>query len=222
MRHIRSILFSLVLAGISLSASTVTPFAQEVSEDRQSWDDFANGRTDFEVSDPALLPEPLVLAVKQTGCDYTNKIKDIPVHFIEVNRSRLALVFCSAFLGWHQVYDLSPAVWLRPRLMAFPVAASDSGFGVTFSPGFITWNKESGFFEAVTVSDVCSVPRLRHTYRLDRDLSFVVVRVEIGRDHYCGASEWTEVWQAPLWPAFPSRSHRNVIAPLHKTGSARE
>lgn len=197
-----SILFLLILAGISLCVSTATTLGEDgdpLRDARREWFNLANGRTEFDVSDSALLPKPLRLAVEQSGCPYQDAIKHEPVRFISVERRRLALVFCSGIVGWHQVFDLENL--LRPRLVEFPYRAQDYGFGTTSRPGYITLQKGTGIFEAETTSDIICSGRLRHSYRLawtNGRSSFVIVRID-KKDDSCRQDGWTTIWDAPRW-----------------------
>ncbi|WP_065753700.1 hypothetical protein [Bradyrhizobium paxllaeri] len=205
-------LLSLLLVAIVSCASIVATPAQDRSEGdvqqgaRQRYDNISFAGGDFEISDPALVPRQLVLAVEQSGCQYKTDIKELPIQFNRAENRRFALVYCSAIVGSHHVFDFADL--RRPRLLELPFIAQKNGFGTTIKPGLITWKKDAGVFEAETGSDMCPNSELRHTYRLgtsgglvSRTASFVVVRVEV-REKPCGRnnSEWTTVWEAPPWP----------------------
>ena len=212
MRLLASIL-SLLLTAIFLCTSITATSAEDgpggdVQQDgRQRYDHISlAGRTEFEISDPALVPRQLARAAEQLGCHYKGDIKELPVHFISAEKRQLALVFCrSGVSGSHHVFDFADR--RRPKLVQLPFIAQNNGFGTTARPGLITWKRDAGVFEAVTGSDVCPNSELRHTYRLgstegwvSRVASFVVVRVEV-RAMPCGKdSEWTTAWEAPSWP----------------------
>ena len=205
MRSAVSFLSLLVLATILLCARPAISLGDQLSEAQQlrrdvleEWRRISNGRTDFEISDLALVPNRLALAAKQSGCDYKEGIKTAPVHFIRLKDQRLAILFCFAIIGSHQVFDLSNLQ--EPSLVRFPFLAQPKGFGTTARPGGITFEKETGVFMAVTGSDLLSSPLLRHTYRFEAPRGFVVVRVEVNQD---GVGEWTTIWDAPDWP-FPA------------------
>jgi hypothetical protein len=68
--------------------------AQDRTETRREWGLLANGRTEFEVSDPALVPSTLAVAAEQSGCRYKDYIKEYPARFIRPEGRRLAT--CSA------------------------------------------------------------------------------------------------------------------------------
>lgn len=180
--------------------------ADDRRDARLEWHGLANGRTEFEISDPALVPRQLALAAEQLGCHYKGDIKELPLHFISAENRQLALVFCrSGVSGSHQVFDFADR--RRPTLVQLPFIAQNKGFGTTARPGLITWKRDAGVFEAVSGSDMCPNSELRHTYRLgstegwvSRAASFVVVRVEV-RAKPCGQdSEWATAWEAPPWP----------------------
>jgi hypothetical protein len=206
---ILSLLFTTILLGASIAAS----HAQDGSggdaqqDARQRYDNISfAGRTEFEISDPALVPRQLALAAEQLGCRYKGDIKELPIHFINAENRQLALVFCrSGVSGSHHVFDFADR--RRPALVQLPFIAQNDGFGTTARPGLITWKGDAGVFEAVSGSDMCPNSELRHTYRLgstggwvSRVASFVVVRVEV-RAKPCGQdSEWATVWEAPPWP----------------------
>lgn len=205
---------SLLLTVIFLGASIAASHAQdgsggEVQQDaRKGYDNISfAGREEFEISDPALVPRQLVIAAEQSGCQYKGGIKELPVHFINAESRQVALVFCRmGVLGSHHVFDFADR--RRPKQVQFPFLGQKEGFGTTPRPGFITWKKDAGVFEAVSGSDMCPSSEVRHTYRLgstegwvSQVASFVVVRVE-SREKSCGRSnsEWTTVWEAPSWP----------------------
>jgi hypothetical protein len=195
----------LVCALIPAARGNDVPEADERREVGLEWRSLAKGRTEFDVSDPALLPNRLVLAIEQSGCRYKEGIAELPVHFINGKQHRFALVFCfDISSGSHQVFDL----WdlRKPQLVELPSVARPNGFTTTDRPGVITWNKESAVFQAETGSDLLPSPRLRQTYRLDETRSrvtFVITRVEVRPD---GHGEWVTMWDAPQWsvPAKPS------------------
>ena len=199
MRFAISVLSPLVLAGLLLFTSVAALLAQDRSEAdlsrdvRREWYVLAQGRTEFEVSDPALVPSQLALAAEHSGCRYKEDIKAAPVRFMRLEGRRLAIVFCSGIIGSHQVFDLSNL--RRPTLVELPFVAQPDGFGTTARPGWITWEKETGVFQAETGSDVMPRPRVRHTYRFGAD-GFVIVRVEVQQD---GVGEWTTIWDAGRW-----------------------
>src|ERR1700694_1716964 len=116
MRSIVSILPRLVVAGMLVITSVAFAFGQD--EARREWFNLANGRREFEVSDPALLPNRLFLAAKQAGCEIEEGVKRSPVRFTKIGGSRLAIVFCHAIEGSHIVFDLSTLQ--RPRVVSFP------------------------------------------------------------------------------------------------------
>jgi hypothetical protein len=198
----------LLFAAILLFASIAVASAEDVQqEERQRYDaiSFA-GRTDFEISDPALVPRQLAAAAEQSGCRYKDDIKELPIHFISTEDRRLALVFCRyGVSGSHHVFDLADL--RRPEQVQLPFIAQKDGFGATYGPGLITWKRDAGIFQAETGSDMCPNNELRHTYRLGSTggwvssaASFVIVRVEV-REKPCGRNtEWTTVWEALSWP----------------------
>lgn len=196
-----SILSRLVMAGMLLFNSAAAVLGQDRTETLREWGTLANGRTEFDVSDAALLPSTLALAAEQLGCRYKDDIKTAPVRFMRPEGRRLAIVFCSGIIGSHQVFDVSNV--LKPTLVELPFLAQPDGFGTTAKPGWITWEKEARVFQAETGSDI-SFARLRHTYRLDRyTASFVIVRVEFHPD-ISTKDEWTTIWDAPKW-SFPAK-----------------
>jgi hypothetical protein len=198
MRSIISILPRLVVAGMLVFASVAVAFGQDRIEVRREWSNLANGRTEFEVSDPVLLPRRLALAAEHSGCRYKEGIEQHPVSFIKLGSRRLAIVYCYAIVGSHQVFDLSNLE--RPRPVEFPFLAQPEGFGTTVRPGGITWKKEDGIFQAVIGSDMLPTIRVRHTYRFDENQvspTFVIVRVE--GQQVPGPDEWTTIWDAQRW-----------------------
>jgi hypothetical protein len=202
MRSMLSILSRLVVAGMLVSISASAVFGQDHTMAlKLEWSTVSNGRTEFEVSDAALLPSTLALAAEQSACRYKDDIKNAPVRFMRPDGHRLAIVFCSGIIASHQVFDVSNV--LKPRLLELPFLAQPDGVGTTARPGLITWEKEAKVFQAETGSDMMPSPRVRHTYRYGKsDAAFVLVRVEARHD---GAGEWITMWDAPRWslPAKP-------------------
>ena len=203
MRFMLSIFFRLVAAGMLAFCSASVVLGQDHAEAlKREWAIASKGRPEFEVSDAALLPSTLALAVEQSGCRYKDGIKDAPVRFIRPEGRRLAIVFCSGIaVGSHQVFDVRNV--LKPTLVELPFLAQPDGFGTTAWPGWITWEKGDKVFRAETGSDT-SFARLRHIYRVDRGTgSFVIVRVEF-TPHIGTKDEWTTIWDAPKW-SFPAK-----------------
>jgi hypothetical protein len=196
MRSIPSVLSSLIVAGILVFNSAAAVLAQDGMETRREWGKLANGRTEFEVSDPALVLSTVALAAEQSRCRYKDYIKERPARFIRPEGSPLVIVFCA---GSDQVFDVSNV--LRPTPVEFPIIVRPDGFGTTARPGLITWEKEANVFHAESGSDT-SLAGLRHIYRLERGTGrFVVVRVEFAP--YRGTKDgWTTIWDAPTW-SFP-------------------
>ena len=207
MRSAVSILSRLVLAAMLLFTSVAAVIGEDRSEAapsrdvRPEWYSLAKGRTQFDVSDPALVPSQLALAAKQSGCRYELSIKEAPIHFVVLRDRRFAIVLCPVGMASnsHQLFDLSERSSLeKPKLVQLPFLEQPDGFGTTSRPGGITWKSEAGVLEAETGSDI-SRARLRHTYRLGHlATSFVVVRVEYHCNE-CGKDEWTTIWDAPQW-----------------------
>ena len=106
MRPISSILSRLVVTGMMVFNSAAAVLAQDRTETRREWGLLANGRTEFEVSDPALVPSTLAVAAEQSGCRYKDYIKEYPARFIRPEGRRLAIMFCAAIVGSHQVFDV--------------------------------------------------------------------------------------------------------------------
>jgi hypothetical protein len=201
-----SVVASILLRLLVIGATVFTPpaFAQEMSpgardsgEAKREWHDLAKGRKEFEVSDPALLPSRLIPATFHTGCRVMDPdgIKEHPVRFTEIARRRLAIVFCPSISGSHIVLDLSTLHKLR--VLEFPFIEMPEGFGTTLRPGWLTWDKDSAIFQAVTGTDMKPSWDIRHTYRFDNYRGFVLLRVEIkGMPGYV---EWMTLWEAPRW-----------------------
>jgi hypothetical protein len=196
------LLLRLFVVGMLVSTSILAargeeihPEVRERGEAGIEWSKLAKGRTEFEVSDPALLPTRLVLAAKHAGCRFTEDIEKNPVRFIKPGGRRLAIMHCWAIVGSHQVFDLS--VLHRPRLIEFPSLTMPEGFGMTDWPGWLTWDRETWIFQAVTGSDMKPSWDARHTYRYDQHRGFVIIRVEV--KGMPGYDEWTTIWQASPW-----------------------
>src|SRR3954452_5720424 len=111
MRWPASIL-SLLLTAMLLCTSMTATSAEEApggdaqQDARQSYGSISfAGRTEFEISDPALVPRQLALAAEQSACHYKDDIKELPIHFISAENRRLALVFCRfGVTGSHQIF----------------------------------------------------------------------------------------------------------------------
>jgi len=203
----RATLAAILLCGsIAAALGEDRSAADDLPDARSEWHSLANGRTEFDVSDPALVPRRLALAAEQSGCLYKDSIKEIAVRFTSVEKRRLAIVFCRfGVTGSHQLFDLS--VLQKPKLIELPFLARKDGFGTTPRPGMITWKRDDGILEAETGTDTCPSSMLRHSYRpgftegwISQAATFVVVRVEV-RENRCGEfSSWNTIWEAPQWP----------------------
>jgi hypothetical protein len=212
MRFLIPILRRATLAAMLLGASIAAAPGQDRpgAGDRQDagmeWQSLANGRTEFDVSDPALVPRRLALAAEQSGCLYKDGIKEIPVRFTSVEKRRLAIVFCRfGVIGSHQLFDLS--VLQKPKLIELPFLAQKDGFGTTPRPGMITWKGDVGVLEAETGTDTCPSSEIRHTYRpgltegwTSQAATFVVIRIEVMEDRCSGQGRWAVIWEASQWP----------------------
>ena len=99
MRSVVSSLSELVVAAIMLFASVAALVGQDGAEAdprreaTREWQSLANGRTDFEISDPVLVPSRLALAATQSGCRYKEAINEVPLRFIRA--SGAVLPWCS-------------------------------------------------------------------------------------------------------------------------------
>jgi hypothetical protein len=196
MRNIASVLSCLMFAGVLCVSMVTASLGKGRAETRREWNALASGRTEFDVSDPALLPSSLALAAEQAGCRYKDDIKKTPVRFMRPEGLSIAIIFCAGIVGSHQVFDVSDV--LKPRPTALPFLAQPDGFGTTTRPGWISWEKEAKVFQAETGSD-SSPARLRHIYRVDQETrSFVLVRVDFN-PHIRGKDEWATIWETPRW-----------------------
>src|SRR3954465_9002613 len=118
-------ILSLLLTAIFLCTSMAATFAEDApggnaqQDAPQRYDNISfAGRTEFEISDPALVPRQLALAAEQLGCHYNGDIKELPIHFISAENRQLALVFCrSGVFGSYHVFDFSDR--RRPKLVEF-------------------------------------------------------------------------------------------------------
>jgi hypothetical protein len=212
MRFPISILYRATLTAILLCASIAAAPGEDRSEadDRRDarleWHGLANGRTEFDVSDPALVPRRLALAAEQSGCRYKDGIKELPVRFISVEKRRLALVFCRyGVTGSDQLFDLTDLQ--KPKLIELSFVARKDGFGTTARLGMITWKRDVGILEAETGTDTCLSSMLRHSYRpgftegwISGSGTFVVVRVEVSEKGCGPRNKWDTIWEATPWP----------------------
>jgi hypothetical protein len=194
---------SLVSALILTQPAAV--LSQELSEAEltrrevlQEWIKVSNGRTDFEISDPASVPKFLARFAKQSGCVYEAEIDHHPIRFMRLKGARLSIIFCRAGIeGSHQVFDLTDLQ--KPKVLQFPFLAIPSGFGTTDSPGGIDYQRDKDVFQAERGSDT-NPAVVRHVYRFDY-LGFVVTRIELKKGY---GAEWTTIWEAPPW-SFPDQ-----------------
>jgi hypothetical protein len=203
MRCSASILSRLILAGALMVSLVTAALGQDRDATRREWGALANGRTEFEVSDPALLPGTLARAADDAGCSYKDGIKDVPARFMRPEGRRIVILFCSAIVGSHEIFDVSNV--MKPTPIALSVIAHPTGFRTATRPGMITWRKEAGVFQVEAGSDA-SWARLRHIYRVEPGTgSFAVVRVEFNPD-VSGKDAWITIWDAPDWPFPPKRN----------------
>ena len=193
----------MVLASAAPALSDDHP-ARDRSRDspRQEWRTLAQGRTEFLISDPALVPHSLKLAAERPSCQYREGIQVEPIHFLETANRLLAIVTCWGPIKSHQqVFDLSDRQ--AAKLLQFPIAAQSDGFSTSIAaPGAVVWQREARLFRSETTSDVIGTPRARYTYRLDAGTDgFVVLRVEYQKV----GSEWITLWEAPRWTDLTKR-----------------
>jgi hypothetical protein len=201
MRNSVSIAAVLVLIGVSQLSFVGPLIGQEHASNEtriaahRQWAAIANGRTEFDVADPELVPTHLALALSRTACRWKDVIKEAPLQFFSVENQRLAKVTCFGFGYWHQIFDLSALT--NPKALQLPVVSTE-GFKATGRLGSIAWNPESKLLESVGSSDQCGGPGVRHTYRwIDREFS--VIRVELSPENCGGRGPWTTIWEAPQW-----------------------
>ncbi|MGY4474431.1 hypothetical protein [Bradyrhizobium sp. USDA 3364] len=199
MPAIKAILTKVILVSLFLLTFLTPGIPQDQSEvggsedPRREWSSLARGRTEFEVSDPELVPSFLKLAADQSSCKYKEGLKIAPVHFLRIANRRLALVTCYGPLkSTQRAFDLSNP--RKPFLVKFPLLAYPDGIGTSDdAPGFMNWDRQTSLFRAETTSDVSNVTRERYTYRFG-GYDFVLLRVEVQRD---GVGEWAPLWDAP-------------------------
>ncbi|WP_156402757.1 MULTISPECIES: hypothetical protein [unclassified Bradyrhizobium] len=200
MRCTVSIICRLIFGGALIVSLIAAAGGQDREATRREWGNLANGRTEYEVSDPALLPSTLSLAAEEAGCRYKDDMKDAPARFMRPEGRRIAIVFCSAITGSHQIFDVSNV--MKPTLIELPIIAHPDGFRSTPRPGWITWDREAKVFLAESGSDI-SLAKLRHVYRMESGSgSFVIVRVQFN-PRIDGKDEWMTIWEAPRW-SFPT------------------
>lgn len=164
------------------------------------------------ISDPAAVPRQLVRALERDHCIYKDELRHVPLRFVRTKEARLAIVPCrlGAALSSHRVYLFSH--WSRePTVLAFPLLTGN-GIVAGSNPGLIIWPLGSSTLQAVSVTDVCPSPAIRHTYHvgpnrafLQSDTPFALDRVEVIEDR-CGAMDndyrgpWRVVWEASRLP----------------------
>jgi hypothetical protein len=191
------LMFWLSLVSALFFAPTAVVFGQEPLEAelnrrevRQQWHKVLNGRTDFEISDPALVPKFLERFAEQSRCSYGADIGRHPIHLMSLKGARLAIILCRpGLVASHRVFDLTDLQ--RPKVLHFPFLATPSGFGTTDSPGGIDYQRDRDIFLAESGSDI-NPAVLRHVCRYDY-LGFTVARVELRKDY---GAEWTTIWEA--------------------------
>ena len=199
---------TIVLQSLLLSAAAQdNSYADTQRDSPRRYGAISFAEPETKISDPARVPLQLALAAEQARCEYKRDIEEFPIQLIRIDRRKIALVFCRLGVGGsHYIFDFADI--RRPTLVELPFIAAKQGFGVTHRPGFVTWKRDTGEFEAVISSDICSGPHVRHTYRVgttegvtSRTESLVVVRVE-SREGTCwrNTNPWTTVWEAPSWP----------------------
>jgi hypothetical protein len=178
----------------TLMGQDQTPTEARIEAYRQ-WKNVANGRTEFDVVDPALVPSQLALAFSRSGCQWEKVIKEVPLYIFKIQNQRLAKVTCFGFGYWQQIFDVSELT--NPKALEFPVVSAE-GFRSTSRLGSIAWKPESGLLESVASSDQCGGPGVRHTYRwIDR--GFSVIRVELSPENCGWQGPWTTIWESPQW-----------------------
>lgn len=188
----------LLLASALQLASGPAVFGQERTgvDPRREWAALANGRTEFDIADPALVPIPLAEAATKSRCDWQDIIKQVPLHAFRIKTQRFAMILClgTPGAGGHQLYDVSiPA---KPTILDFPIVGYPDGFTTSKRPGAMTWKPDSGLLEVESGSDNCAA-RVRYTYRYNGP-GFAIIRVELSGD--CRQqSPWKTIWDAPNW-----------------------
>ena len=90
MPNLVALLLRLLVGGSLLFTPVVLALGEEMSpelrdriEASREWSNLAKGRTEFEVSDPALLPSRLILAAKHAGCKIEEGIEGSPVRLTQ-------------------------------------------------------------------------------------------------------------------------------------------
>jgi hypothetical protein len=165
---------------------------------RREWGALANGRTEFDIADPALVPSQLAEAATQSGCHWQDIIKDVPLHVFRIKTLRFAMIACPGTPagGGHQMYDVSiPA---KPRILEFPAVGYPDGFTTSVRPGAMTWKPDSGLLEAVPGTDFCQGPSGRYTYRWN-GRGVAIIRVELSLEDCSPQGPWRTIWEAPNW-----------------------
>jgi hypothetical protein len=157
----------------------------------------ANGRAEFDVADPALVPSQLAEAATQSGCRWQDIIKQEPLHVFRIKGFRFAMIACegSPGGGGHQVFDLQNVASLK--FLAFPIIGYPDGFATSLRPGMMTWKPDSGLLQAESGSDNC-FKRIRYTYRSNAP-GFAIIRVEVTSGDCTQQGPWKTIWDAPNW-----------------------
>jgi hypothetical protein len=189
---------ALLLMGALQLVSGSALLAQERTgvDPRREWGALANGRREFNISDPALVPSQLAEAATTSRCHWQDIIEKVPLRVFRIGVTRrFAMIACP---GGDQMYDVSnPA---KPTILEFPVIGYPDGFGTSTRPGAMTWRPDSGLLEAVPGTDFCQGPSGRYTYRWNGP-GFAIIRVELSLENCSPQGPWKTIWDAPNWSA---------------------
>jgi hypothetical protein len=99
MRTIITIAAACFTAGLLQLSSADTLMGQQQmpaevrSEAYRQWSGIANGRTEFDIADPALVPSQLALAASKAGCRWRDVIEQVPLHVFKIDNRRFAKVY---------------------------------------------------------------------------------------------------------------------------------
>jgi hypothetical protein len=180
----------------------------QLSAISDDWDPvvFAPGQAEITITDANALPRQLERALKRSGCSFADEIRQFPARLVRVRSHRFAIVFCRfGPTGSHQVFEFAPGWRHEPNLVHFAFLGHDRGLATSANPGAITWNPATSTLQAVSGSDMCPSPGVRHTYRLVNagpfSGPFALDRIEINNTR-CGAFDdaaWKTFWEAPVW-----------------------
>lgn len=206
MRLLRLVL--LLALAVTISAGALR--AQDGDTAPRPFSPIPKGQNEIRYTDPSQIPPQLMQAIKEAWCNPEHEMRQTPIHVFEIEKSRsrrtvaLEPCFGIAVRSKAFIFDRPTMQSRSPQPMAFPVIDVHGGIGMSFAPGYLTWDETNQVLHARLGSDLCPSPALRYTYRFepqdrqDAPLSWVLLKAEIDRNG-CGnpRNQWEPFWEAP-------------------------